>query len=302
MRITESQLRKVIREAWIDFAKANNIDPEIHTMGDFRKFIKKVNSHKRAKKGEDVLKDIGSGFLADLIPGGGTIMSAVKGLRGMYKAPDDKKTDTDLDLLNVDDRVSRIVDDTIEDKFFKVVTDKFDSLPDNAPIPNMTKALSNFIAGEYDDRTVTGFDESIKRKKMRITESQLRRYIRRVLKENYQSYKLNQGVPQSELIPPEDMPIIQAVADRSAGKEVTLEVTPKDWQVTLFRRGNVIALLQHDIATDVWTGIGPSEREADALGERKLKGAQEAMKFAQNFGGEGPIDRGLSAIGDFFSF
>jgi len=137
---------------------------------------------------------------------------------------------------------------------------------------------------------------------MRITKSQLRRYIRRVLKENYQSYKLSQGVPQSELIPPEDIPIIQAVANHSAGRDVTLEVTPTDWQVTLFRRGNVIASLQHDTANDVWTGMGPSEREADIFGERKLKDAQDAMNFAENFGGEGPIKRGLSSVKDFFSF
>ena len=150
MKLTESQLRKIIREAWIDFAKQNQIDPDIHTMGDFRKFIKTINSQKRAKKGEDTLKDIGKGLLADLIPGGGTLMSAVAGLRAMYKAPDDKKTGTDLDLLNVDDEISKIVDDTIEDNFFKVVLDKFESLPDDAPIPNMTKALSKYIAGEYD--------------------------------------------------------------------------------------------------------------------------------------------------------
>lgn len=136
---------------------------------------------------------------------------------------------------------------------------------------------------------------------MRITESQLRRYIRKVLKENYQSFKLGKGVPQTEMIPPADMQVIEILADRAPGKDVTLEVTPRDWQATLFRRGMPIVILQHDIVNDVWTGTGPSEREADAFGERVLKSMAEVMKFAENFGGEGPVERGMSAISDFFS-
>lgn len=136
---------------------------------------------------------------------------------------------------------------------------------------------------------------------MKITESQLRRYIRKVLKENYQSFKLGKGVPQTETIPPEDMPVIQAINDGVYGRDITLEVTPKNWQVTLFKRGNPIVILQHDLVNDVWRGTGPSEREADAFGERILKDRTQVMKFAKNFGGEGPVGRGMSAISDFFS-
>ena len=137
---------------------------------------------------------------------------------------------------------------------------------------------------------------------MRITESQLRRYIRKVLKENYQSFNLGKGVPQTETIPPDDMPVIQAINDGVYGRDITLEVTPKNWQVTLFKRGNPIVILQHDLVNDVWRGTGPSEREADGFGELILKDMTQVMKFAKNFGGEGPIDRGMSAISDFFSF
>ena len=137
---------------------------------------------------------------------------------------------------------------------------------------------------------------------MRITESQLRRYIRKALKENHQSFKLNNGVPQTETIPPEDIPVIQAIADNVYARDIVLEVTPNDWVVTLFKRGNPIVILQHNLVNDVWKGTGPSEREADAFGERILKDKTQVMKFAKNFGGDGPVDRGMRSLSDFFSF
>jgi hypothetical protein len=139
-------------------------------MKDLRDLIKIANSEKRAEKGAAALKDIGLGVLADLIPGSGTVLTLAQALKGMYNAPDEKKTDTKLDLLNVDDEVSKIVDDTVEDNFFKKVTDQFKDLGDDETIPDMTAALSNYLKKTYDSRTVSGFSEGKRRGRLTISE------------------------------------------------------------------------------------------------------------------------------------
>jgi len=235
-------------------------------------------------------------------------MSLAKGLRSMYWAPDDKKTDTDLDLLNIDDDVSKIVDDNIEEKFFNDILKRLESLPDDADIPNMTKELSDYIADGYNERTVKGFSESRSRKKMlRLTESQLRRYVKKFLKEST-SIKLDRGTPlNADMgIPPEDFEIINKLKNKSHYGDLMMDVTPGRWSITLFRGSKDICNLQHDFKTDTWSGCGPSADECDMTGGHQLgKGASgraKAMDFAENFDSEhGKIGRGLSKIGDFFS-
>ena len=180
MRITESQLRKIIREEiedlqeikWPSFAKSQKIDPQIATMKDLRALIKQVNSDKRTEKGVEGLKDVGMGLLADLIPGGGTALTMIQTLKGMYSAPDEKKTNTKLDLLNIDDEISKIVDDTVEDNFLEKAAEQIQDLPDDAPVPNMTQILSNYLKKNYDSRTVAGFTEGRSRQFSSVEASQ----------------------------------------------------------------------------------------------------------------------------------
>jgi len=139
---------------------------------------------------------------------------------------------------------------------------------------------------------------------MKITESQLRRYVRRQLNEQYQSYPLTWNkLPNDPRIPKEDMAIIQAASEGVGGQDATVEVTDDEVHISLFSpRGDTKAFLTHDLKTDTWSGSGPSEKETEMFGERRLD-KDDVMDFAKNFGsGEGPIDRKLSDIGDFFSF
>lgn len=119
---------------------------------------------------------------------------------------------------------------------------------------------------------------------MRITESQLRQYVRRMLNEQYQSFNLRQGVPNSELIPPEDLPIIEKIAQNAGGRDFMLEITPQEIHISLFgHRGEASAFLTHNLISDTWTGSGPSERETEMFGERKID-KSKLMKFAEDFG------------------
>jgi hypothetical protein len=187
MKITKRQLRRITVEErarlisevnWEQLADEMDVDPQIKKVGDLRRIIKTLQSEKRANLGIEGLKDLGIGALADIIPGAGTALSLAQTLKGMYGAPDDKKTDTMLDKLNVDDEVAAIVDDTVEDNFLNVALDAIEGLPDDADIPDINQKLASWLKSKYDARTVDGFQEG---KRVKITKRQLRRIIKEEL-------------------------------------------------------------------------------------------------------------------------
>jgi len=205
MRITKRQLRKIILEEkaqviselfgpnWEELADEEDMSPRLKTVGDLRKLIKIMQSEKRAKKGVEGLKDIGTGFIADIFPMGGTIQTAGETLFKMYKQPDEKKTSTMLDKLNVDDQVAAIVDDTVEDNFLKQAVDALDAYGNDEDIPDINQELSDWLQSAYDQRTVAGFEEG---KKMKITKGQLRRIIKEELEK---AIPFGSGMEQADL-------------------------------------------------------------------------------------------------------
>jgi hypothetical protein len=91
------------------------------------------------------------------------------------------------------------------------------------------------------------------------------------------------------MIPPEDLPIIQKISQNAGGRDVTLEVTPKELHISLFSpHGETVAFLTHNLINDTWVGSGPSQRETEMFGERNLSKTQ-VMKFVEDFG----YDKGL---------
>jgi hypothetical protein len=184
VKLTKLKLRRIIKEEratllnelnWERLADEIDVDPQIRTVGDLRKIIKTLQSDKRAKLGIEGLKDLGIGALADIIPGAGTVLSLGQTLKSMYSAPDDKKTNTMIDKLNVDDEVAAIVDDTVEDNFLNVALESIEGLSDDANIPDINQKLADWLRSKYDARTVDGFQEG---KVMKITKRQLRRIIK----------------------------------------------------------------------------------------------------------------------------
>ena len=79
----------------------------------------------------------------------------------MYSMPDDKSTGTALDYLDVDDEVSAIVDDNVENSFLKAVVVAIKDVDDNMRLSDfdMTAKLAEYIRQNFDSRTITGFDE-----------------------------------------------------------------------------------------------------------------------------------------------
>ena len=94
-----------------------------------------------------------------MLPGAGTAKSLFDIVKATYQLPDDKKSNTALDLLNVDDQVSAIVDDSVENAFLKALGNELKDIPDEKSLEevNVTTLLQKYIAKEFERRTVGGF-------------------------------------------------------------------------------------------------------------------------------------------------
>lgn len=227
MKITKQQLRQIIREAVghypVGYSQTRSMlfqsdrsdvhrpvffeSPsnkkitsmnDVETVGDLKQIIKKAKQAKlksQAKGGvADKAHDIMSGMLLDLLPGGATIKTLYDVIFATYQLPDSKRTGAAFDVLNIDDQVSAIVDDPIENAFIKKLVATLKNLPDDTRLEklDMTKLLVKFIENEFDNRTITGFNVNEDaswgdpinlqtkraRQDMKITRQQLRQIIR----------------------------------------------------------------------------------------------------------------------------
>ena len=145
---------KVLMENWRYFLKEED---ELLTVGQLRAALQKAREDKKAGVlGKGLLGALSNAVGIDLVKDMGIM------LRDLYKLPDSQKTNTYLDKLNVDDKVSDIVDDAIENMFLNDAAEEFAELPDETPLEqiDITQRLADFIAKKFDDRTVAVPDNS----------------------------------------------------------------------------------------------------------------------------------------------
>ena len=150
---------------------------DVETVGDLKKLIKYAQSAKRAKAGKEAAEEWAKSSLWDetfgKVPGLSTAKNATEMLKAMYDTPDDARTGTALDHMDVDDDVAKIVDDPIENAFLKQYVKDLESEDDDRPLSdvNVTKELSRFIKDQFNDRTVIGFNESYSLKETLLKEA-----------------------------------------------------------------------------------------------------------------------------------
>ena len=129
-----------------------DISPGIVTVGDLRKVWAK-------KKTGELTSQV-----ARSIPGADTVL-ALKDtwslLKKLYGAEDDFETQSGLDALNVDDKMSAIVDDKVELAFLRGLIKKFDYAGDEERLDDFksTELLQQFLASKFDSRTITKASE-----------------------------------------------------------------------------------------------------------------------------------------------
>jgi hypothetical protein len=107
-------------------------------------------------KGKEIAIDIVLGA----IPGAQAAKKGYDLFKGLINRPDNKKTDTWLDKLDVDDEMAAIVDDKVENGFFQFQFDTVSNKNNDEELPpgfNMNDELAKYLEKEYKQRTVTGY-------------------------------------------------------------------------------------------------------------------------------------------------
>ena len=179
MKISRQQLRKIIQEAFWSNKDIGSVE-DVETVGDLRKLIASAQDAKRWEQTKGEAGEAVKGAIVDeilgKIPGASAAKSLFDFVKASYDLPDDARTGTALDHLDVDDDVAKIVDDPIENSFLDALGKRLESMDGEKRLADldMTSLLSDYIRAEFNSRTVSGFKEG---KTMKITKRQLRKII-----------------------------------------------------------------------------------------------------------------------------
>ena len=150
-----SQKMKLIMDSWRKNLSEQDSSMRFDNLGELRKAIAVAIKAKKKKAAGDEIVRTGADTLLGAIPVVGNAASIGKGLlsviKAAYKLDDEEQIGAGLDSLNVDDMISMIVDDRIENKFLSSYLKQFQDYPDSTPLNNLnaTKALQQFINQEY---------------------------------------------------------------------------------------------------------------------------------------------------------
>jgi hypothetical protein len=135
----------------------------LETYGDLKQLL---NSVSKRQKGEKIIskgKEFALDQILGLIPGASNAKTAFDFIKTFTSKPDDKKTNTWLDKLDVDDDMSKIVDDTVENGFMQAMTKSIESEQDTKPLEdnfNMNAKMVDYLKKTYSGRTVSGIQEN----------------------------------------------------------------------------------------------------------------------------------------------
>ena len=147
---------------------------ELNTYGDLKKVIKAIALN---QKGEKIGK-VALGTLMGFIPGAEAAKTTFDFIKAAFSKPDAKKTNTWLDKLDIDDEMSAIVDDTVENGFMQAMAKSVEQESDTTPLEpdfNMNAKMVNYLKQQYGGRTVAGIKEN---KNMNLKE-----YIKQLTRE-----------------------------------------------------------------------------------------------------------------------
>ena len=159
---------------------------ELNTYGDLKKVIKAIALKQKGEK----IGDIALGTLMGFIPGAEAAKTTFDFIKAAISKPDAKKTSTWLDKLDVDDQMSAIVDDTVENGFMQAMAKSIESEPNDKPLEpnfNMNAKMVNYLKTTYKGRTVSGITEN--------KEMDLKEYIKSLVSEMLEEESSTASVP-----------------------------------------------------------------------------------------------------------
>ena len=98
-----------------------------------------------------------------LIPGAEAAKTTFDFIKAAISKPDAKKTNTWLDKLDVDDKMSAIVDDTVENGFMQAMAKSIEGESDTKPLEsdfNINAKMVNYLKQQYSGRHIAGIAEN----------------------------------------------------------------------------------------------------------------------------------------------
>lgn len=151
---------------------------ELSTYGDLKKVIKAIALKQKGEK----IGDVALGTIIGFIPGAEAAKTTFDFIKAAISKPDTKKTKTWLDKLDIDDEMSAIVDDTVENGFMKAIAATIERESDNKPLEpdfNMNAKMVNYLKDKYSGRTIDGIREN----------RHIKEIIKQVVLEEVKKYK-----------------------------------------------------------------------------------------------------------------
>lgn len=143
----------------------------LETYGDLKKVIKAISLKQKGEK----IGNVALGTLLGFIPGAEAAKTTYDFIKTAISKPDDKKTKTWLDKLDIDDNMSKIIDDTVENGFMQMMAKSIESESNDKPLEqdfNMNQKLVDYLKNNYQGRTMTGIKEN------EMEKQQLRKFIK----------------------------------------------------------------------------------------------------------------------------
>jgi len=151
--VSLSEMARSLNEKPIEYS-------DIETYGDLKQLIDTIQKGERNAK----IKGVAIDFLLGAVPYLDKARTVFDLAKAAYGKPDNKKTGTFIDKLDVDDEVSAIVDDTVEDNFLAFIAKDMESKPADAIIAkdfSMNDELQKYLQDKFKQRTVAGYQESV---------------------------------------------------------------------------------------------------------------------------------------------
>ena len=135
----------------------------LETYGDLKQLLNSINKRQKGEKIISKGKEFALDQILGLIPGASNAKTAFDFIKTAISKPDGKKTNTWLDKLDIDDAMSQIVDDTVENGFMQAMTKSIESEQDTKPLEddfNMNSKMVDYLKKTYSGRTVSGIQEN----------------------------------------------------------------------------------------------------------------------------------------------
>ena len=187
----------------------------METYGDLKNLINLIKSQKKDSK----IKGVAIDTIIGSIPGASYVKSAFDFYKAAIKTPDDKRPDSWLSRLDVDDEMSAIVDDNVENGFLKSATKTFEKQPDDKklnPDFDMNQEMIKYLDSKYSGRTLTGIPAF-----NLVKEDTFDKFLKQY------SYKFDKGYP--DMNNPKDKEMLLEFAYKLTEKKTVLNEGEKEY-------------------------------------------------------------------------